>query len=74
MWVLLWLQLVSGQFDHYHVGSYTTEEACRRLSMNADMSASFSRALSEGLYVHQTDDEFDQRLGQNIQDILEACR
>ena len=55
-------------------GGYTTEEACRRLSMNADMSASFSRALSEGLYVHQTDDEFDQRLGQNIQDILEACR
>ena len=29
MWVLLWLQLVSQQFDHYHIGSYTTEEACK---------------------------------------------
>ena len=29
MWVLLWLQLVSGQFDHYHVGSHSTEEACK---------------------------------------------
>jgi hypothetical protein len=29
MWVLLWLQLVSGTFDHYHVGSYSNEEACK---------------------------------------------
>lgn len=29
MWILLWLQLVSGQFDHYHVGSYSSEEACK---------------------------------------------
>ena len=29
MWVLLWLQLVSGQFDHFHVGSYSSEEACK---------------------------------------------
>ena len=29
MWVLLWLQLVSGNFDHYHVGSYSSEEACK---------------------------------------------
>ena len=29
MWVLLWLQVISGTFDHYHVGSYTTEEACK---------------------------------------------
>ena len=29
MWVLLWLQLVSGTFDHYHVGSYSSEEACK---------------------------------------------
>lgn len=55
-------------------GGYTTEEACRRLSMNSNMTASFSRALSEGLLVQQTDEEFNQRLGQNIQDILEACK
>jgi hypothetical protein len=29
MWVLLWLQLMSGTFEHYHVGSYSTEEACK---------------------------------------------
>jgi hypothetical protein len=29
MWVLLWLQLVSGTFDHYHVGSHSSEEACK---------------------------------------------
>ena len=29
MWVLLWIQLVSGSFDHYHVGSYSSEEACK---------------------------------------------
>jgi len=29
MWVLLWLQLVSGEFSHYHVGSYGSEEACK---------------------------------------------
>ena len=30
MWVLLWLQLVSGTFDHYHINSYSTEEACKQ--------------------------------------------
>jgi len=29
MWVLLWLQLVSGTFEHYHVGSHSSEEACK---------------------------------------------
>tara|TARA_Y100001972_G_scaffold105621_1_gene133330 strand:+ start:56 stop:235 length:180 start_codon:yes stop_codon:yes gene_type:complete len=29
MWVLLWLQVISGSFDHFHVGSYTSEEACK---------------------------------------------
>jgi hypothetical protein len=29
MWILLWLQLVSGEFSHYHVGSYSSEEACK---------------------------------------------
>tara|TARA_R100000329_G_scaffold130582_1_gene109721 strand:- start:889 stop:1050 length:162 start_codon:yes stop_codon:yes gene_type:complete len=29
MWVLLWLQVITGNFDHYHVGSYSSEEACK---------------------------------------------
>jgi hypothetical protein len=35
MWVLLWLQLVSGTFDHYHVGSYSTEESCKKAKAEA---------------------------------------
>ena len=35
MWVLLWLQLVSGTFDHYHVGSYSSEEACKEAQKEA---------------------------------------
>ena len=53
-------------------GGYTTHEACRRLSQNEDMTASFSRALSEGLLVGQTDDEFNAQLSQNIADIVAA--
>jgi len=53
-------------------GGYTTHEACRRLSQNEDITASFSRALSEGLLVGQTDDEFNAQLSQNIADIVAA--
>jgi len=33
MWVLLWVQLTTsaatgGDFEHYHVGSYTKQEVC----------------------------------------------
>jgi len=35
MWVLLWLQVVSGSFDHYHVGSYSSEEACKETQKEA---------------------------------------
>ena len=35
MWVLLWLQLVSGNFDHYHVGTYTSEEVCKNAKAEA---------------------------------------
>ena len=37
MWVLLWLQLVSGTFDHYHVGSYSSEEACTAAQKDAQV-------------------------------------
>jgi fructose-bisphosphate aldolase class I len=53
-------------------GGYTTQEACRRLSENSDMTASFSRGLSEGLLITQTDEEFNERLAQNIKMIVQA--
>jgi fructose-bisphosphate aldolase class I len=54
-------------------GGYATQEACRRLSANADVTASFSRALSEGLAHLQTDAEFNAKIKQNIKMITEAC-
>jgi fructose-bisphosphate aldolase class I len=54
-------------------GGYATQEACRRLSANADVTASFSRALSEGLAHSQTDAEFNAKIKQNIKMITEAC-
>lgn len=36
------------------------------------MTASFSRALSEGLFAHQTDEEFEDRISSNIKMIVEA--
>ena len=48
-------------------GGYSTAEACNRLGLNDDVTASFSRALSEGLLHSQTDAEFDAKLSQNIQ-------
>ena len=53
-------------------GGYATAEACRRLSMNNDITASFSRALSEGLAYPQTDEEFNAKLSQNIKMITGA--
>ena len=53
-------------------GGYSTQEACRRLSKNEDMTASFSRALSEGLFITQSDDEFNAQLSSNINMIVQA--
>jgi fructose-bisphosphate aldolase class I len=47
-------------------GGYSTEVACEKLSQNANMGASFSRGLTEGLHVHQTEEQFDEKLLQNI--------
>lgn len=54
-------------------GGYGTIEACRRLSDNENVVASFSRALSEGLNINQTDSVFNSRLSLNISDIKNAC-
>ena len=54
-------------------GGYELEEACWRLIRNDNVTASFSRALTEHLY-HDLDDEaFDEQLSYNIEDIVEAC-
>ncbi len=55
-------------------GGYSREEANRRLSENAGMIASFSRALTEGLSVHQSDAEFSDTLGSSIDTIVSASR
>ncbi len=53
-------------------GGYTTNEACNRLGLNDDVTASFSRALSEGLRYDLTDDEFNATISNNIKMITEA--
>jgi len=53
-------------------GGYATQEACRRLGANTDVTASFSRALSEGLNYNLTDQEFNAKIKQNIKMITEA--
>ena len=53
-------------------GGYSTDDASARLSQNAKMIASFSRALTEGLNVKMTDAEFNAALGANIDKIYKA--
>jgi fructose-bisphosphate aldolase, class I len=53
-------------------GGYTQEEADTQLRKNHGVVASFSRALLEGLSVHQTDAEFNATLEASIQRIYEA--
>lgn len=53
-------------------GGYSTDDASARLSQNAKMIASFSRALTEGLNVKMTDAEFNAALGANIDKIYNA--
>ncbi len=53
-------------------GGYSREEACRRLSENNGMIASFSRALTEGLSVTQTDAAFTAMLADSIAAIAAA--
>jgi fructose-bisphosphate aldolase, class I len=53
-------------------GGYSREEANRRLAGNKGVTASFSRALTEGLSAQQSDDEFDKTLDRSIQSIFEA--
>jgi len=53
-------------------GGYSLAESCTILARNHRLIASFSRALTEGLTAEQTDAEFDQKLGSNIDEIYAA--
>ena len=53
-------------------GGYKRAEANNRLMKNKSMIASFSRALTEGLSVQQSDAEFNKMLGQTIDSIYQA--
>jgi fructose-bisphosphate aldolase class I len=53
-------------------GGYPRDEANRRLARNNGMTASFSRALSEGLTAQQSDAEFNKMLTSSIDGIYQA--
>ena len=53
-------------------GGYGRQEAVTHLAGNRGVIASFSRALTEGLSIHQSDEEFDATLKHSIDSIFEA--
>ncbi len=53
-------------------GGYSREDSVKYLYNNPGLIASFSRALSEGLSVEQTDEEFNDMLTKSIKDIYNA--
>ena len=53
-------------------GGYSREESNRRLAAQNGMTASFSRALTEGLSIQQADAEFNAVLDASIQSIYDA--
>jgi fructose-bisphosphate aldolase class I len=53
-------------------GGYTLVHSSEILARNHRLIASFSRALTEGLTVDQTDAEFDEKLKSNIDEIYAA--
>lgn len=53
-------------------GGYTREDANQKLSQNHGLIASFSRALSEGLFANQSDVEFNTILEHTIKEIYMA--
>jgi fructose-bisphosphate aldolase class I len=51
-------------------GGYSRAEANKRLARNHDMTASFSRALSEGLTAQQPDEEFNAALDASVESTI----
>ncbi|HEY2504802.1 MAG TPA: fructose bisphosphate aldolase [Mycobacterium sp.] len=83
--VMLKLTLPS-EANHYHAlvehpkvmrvlalsGGYSRDEANKLLAQNTGVIASFSRALTEGLTVDQSDEQFNATLDKAIQSIYDA--
>ena len=55
-------------------GGYSLSEANKRLSQNFGMIASFSRALTQSLFIHQSAEEFNSALKQTVSSIAEASK
>ena len=53
-------------------GGYSRKEANEKLARNHNLIASFSRALTEGLNVKQSEEEFNHMLDESIQSIYDA--
>jgi len=53
-------------------GGFSRDEANKRLARNEGLIASFSRALAEGLFAQQTDQEFNATLAESISSIYAA--
>jgi len=53
-------------------GGYTRDDANKRLARNHGMTASFSRALAEGLTAQQSDKQFNDALDKSIDSIYRA--
>lgn len=53
-------------------GGYSQAEANERLARNPGLIASFSRALAEGLFAGQTDEQFNETLAASIRRIYTA--
>jgi fructose-bisphosphate aldolase, class I len=53
-------------------GGYSLAESCEILARNHRLIASFSRALTEGLTIDQSDADFDKKLKSNIDEIYAA--
>lgn len=53
-------------------GGYTRADSNEKLAKNPGLIASFSRALTEGLNVDQTEKEFDDLLAESIEGIYQA--
>jgi fructose-bisphosphate aldolase class I len=55
-------------------GGYSRAEANERLARCHGIIASFSRALTEGLTVQQSEDEFNSMLDESIESIFQASK
>ncbi len=53
-------------------GGYSRDDANKRLARNNGMTASFSRALAEGLTAQQSDKEFNAALDASVESIYRA--